>query len=143
MDINIESIAGMLNNTEYDEVLRGAEFKNTLLAVARLGCVVAFGISDDLAEFHGAWGDEFDAYGGKVVYISKGGPIINRCEDEDCPYYKEEIEMGTPIKFVWRASGDYAWTIETDIPHRTFDILEDGEKFSRGIVFSVEELKWN
>jgi len=32
---------------------------------------------------------------------------------------------------------------ETDIPHETFDIYEDGEKFCRGIVFSIDSLKQN
>ena len=32
------------------------------------------------------------------------------------------------------------WSYETDIPHETFNIYEDGEVWCVGIVFSVEDL---
>lgn len=33
------------------------------------------------------------------------------------------------------------WTYETDIPHETFVIYNDGEPYCRGIVFSVDDVR--
>ena len=33
-----------------------------------------------------------------------------------------------------------SWSYLTDIPHKTFDIMEDGEIYCRGIVFSLDDL---
>jgi hypothetical protein len=38
------------------------------------------------------------------------------------------------IDAVW-CEGEYSWTYKTNIPHATFDIWEDGEKYCKGIVF--------
>ena len=40
---------------------------------------------------------------------------------------------------VWGAGG-VSWTFETDIPHETFNIYENGELFCVGIVFRMEDL---
>ena len=77
--------------------------------------VVVFGLSDDLMEFRGAIDDELDCYNGTTAHINSNGL-----------FHKEE---------------DYSWTYKTDIPHSTFDILEDGEKYCRGIVFALDELE--
>jgi hypothetical protein len=49
-------------------------------------------------------------------------------------------ESAKTIEVVWDAEG-YSWIYETEIPHAVFDILEDGEKFCRGIVFDIRSLK--
>ena len=33
------------------------------------------------------------------------------------------------------------WSYETDIPHETFKIWEDGELFCIGLVFSIEDIQ--
>lgn len=33
-----------------------------------------------------------------------------------------------------------AWTFETEIPHETFNVCENGELFCVGIVLSVDDL---
>jgi hypothetical protein len=40
---------------------------------------------------------------------------------------------------VW-GKDDTSWSYETDIPHATFDVLEDGEVYCRGIVFALADL---
>ena len=45
------------------------------------------------------------------------------------------------VKAVWHDKGGPCWTFETDIPHETFTVMEDGEPFCVGIVFSMEALK--
>ena len=49
------------------------------------------------------------------------------------------------IEAIWRHSpsgelDDLPWILKTDIPHEAFVIMEDGEPFSRGIVFSLSSL---
>ena len=49
------------------------------------------------------------------------------------------------IEAIWRhrPSGemdDPPWILKTDIPHESFMIVEEGEPFSRGIVFSLSSL---
>ena len=44
------------------------------------------------------------------------------------------------IEAVWCAPGKPTWSYETDIPHATFNICEDGELYCEGIVFSIDHL---
>ena len=39
-----------------------------------------------------------------------------------------------------KEKGGPSWTFETEAPHATFEIPEDGEVFCRGIVIDVKEL---
>ena len=43
------------------------------------------------------------------------------------------------FRSVWHDTGDYEWIYLTDIPHETFDIMFEGEKYCRGIVFELKE----
>lgn len=64
--------------------------------------------------------------------------LKNECEDDDCPYYRELKARAAIVEAVWDNDG-YSWTYKTDIPHETFEVLEDGEKYCRGIVFYLHE----
>lgn len=45
---------------------------------------------------------------------------------------------GVGIEAIWSPDEiDASWLIKTDIPHATFDILEDGDLFCRGVVFAL------
>ncbi len=45
------------------------------------------------------------------------------------------------INIIWHdEEGGPCWTYETDIPHATFDIMEDGEKYCRGTVLDIKSL---
>ena len=109
------------------------------------GLVVVYGASDDLMEIDGAISDEADVYEGGVVYFNSDGVL--RCPDcepalYDCPYYLREMEKAKKIKAVWcPKDSEAAWKYETDIPHATFRVFEDGELYCIGIVFSVEDLR--
>ena len=81
------------------------------------GLVVVFGYSDDNAEFRGAIDDEIDCYDGGRVF-EKDGKYIDA---------------------VWR-DGNFTWTYNTNIPHMTFDILDDEEKYCKGIIFKASDL---
>ena len=42
---------------------------------------------------------------------------------------------------MWHDEGGPCWTFETDIPHETFTIMEDGEPWCIGMVFSMKDLE--
>lgn len=95
------------------------------------GLVVVYGYSDDNVELAGAISDEIGAWEGVVFHVEKDGS-----------YYVEDSNAPNRIRAVWcPPETDFAWAFETDIPHETFRILEDGEHFCLGIVFALEDLK--
>ncbi len=109
------------------------------------GLVVVYGYSDDNVEFRGAINHETDSYDGGTVYLTANGvlegPACSCAEDCECPYFAKEREKAKTIKAVWHNEGGPCWTFETDIPHETFTIMEDGAPWCIGIVFSMEALK--
>lgn len=100
------------------------------------GLVIVFGNSDDLCEFRGAVNDEVDCFEGTDIYLDDAGNIANNLDDFD-PADSSQYRL---IKAVW-GNDDVSWTYETDIPHETFDVYEDGELYCKGIVFSLSDLR--
>ena len=130
-----KEIADLLDGMEY-----GEKIPRTRLKYAKEnGAVIVFGASDDLMEFRGAIEDEVGAYGGATAYIDKNGLVKNKCDNEDCPYFIEERTHAIRITAIWDSEG-YSWVYITAIPHETFEILEDGQKYCRGIVFSIDKI---
>jgi hypothetical protein len=131
-----KELAKKLNGNEYDK-----EISIELEQEARRNeLVVVFGWSDDNMEFCGAVCDEIPCYSGGIAYIGDGGKLLkNECDNDECPYFELEKQTSLRIEAIWDQEG-YSWIYKTDIPHETFDIYEDGEKYCRGIVFSLEDL---
>ena len=127
--------AALLNGREY----RSEVTKEEASQAKADGVVIVFGASDDLMEFEGAIYDELDCYGGREVAVTKDGLPVNKCPDRDCPYFMASQDHAPKIESIWDTEG-YSWVYKTDIPHETFDILEDGEKYCRGIVFRLDEV---
>lgn len=104
--------------------------------------VVVYGYSDDNVEFCGAINDEVGAYNGTTVYITPASVLQEPdCDRDDCPYFTRERKRAKTIKAVWHDEGSPCWTFETDIPHETFTVMEDGEPWCIGIVFSIKHLE--
>lgn len=133
--ITKEEMAEMLNGRQYGEEMSAQE---QALAKAS-GLVVVFGASDDLMELNGAIVDEVDLYGGGVVHLNSEGPYDGECESPSCPHDAEIRDSCPAITALWDEEG-YSWVYKTDIAHATFEILEGGEKYCRGIVFNYLEL---
>ena len=131
-----QELAILLNGREYGREITDDEANTAYDA----GLVVVFGYSDDNVEFRGAIDDEIGCYEGRDVFVTKTGVLENKCSNDFCPYHEKEKADTATISAVWDHAG-YSWIYETDIPHATFDILEDGEKYCRGIVFSLNEVK--
>lgn len=130
-----QELAALLNGRAYGEEISDAEEKQAKDA----GLVVVFGASDDLMEFRGAVSDEVGAYKGNDAFFTKAGLLRSLCSDEECPYFAEKQDAATYIAAKWH-DGGIPWTYETEIPHATFDIMEDDEKYCRGIVFALADV---
>ena len=137
--MNAKELAEKLNGMEYPchdvyEKINGARTS---------GLVIVHGQSDDLVEFRGAINDEIGAYNGCVALVDDKGLIplrsdIDEDNDEallDCLLRKKSAKT---IEAIWGKDG-YSWTFKTDITHETFEIVDDGEKYCRGIVFALAD----
>ena len=109
--------------------------------------VFIFGYSDDCVEFRGSIYDEGYCYGGGNLPFTKKGLVNDTGELEDAlkvltdnGYDVSSIHAQTnTVKAVRDTKG--VWRFETDIPHKTFNVMEDGELSSVGIAFRMEDLK--
>ena len=132
--MNAKELAAKLNGREYWQVRQAKE----------AGLVVVFGASDDLIEFRGAIRDEGDCYdGGEILFDSKGVlPSWGVASDsgESAEAYFERKPKARMIKALFAKEGSYTWTYCTVIPHETFEIVEDGEPYCRGIVFNIGDI---
>ena len=127
--MNKKEIAATLDGMDY-----GADLPaEAVLDAKRNGIVIVFGGSDDLLEFRGAIEDEVVCYGGGIVHLDKNGLVQNKCDNG------EIILRTKAIRAIWDSEG-YSWIFKMDIPYETFEILENGENYCRGIVFSMENL---
>ena len=130
-----KEIADMLDGLEY-----GEEIRDDILKYAKdNGAVIVFGASDDLMEFRGAIYGAIYCCGGGTAYLDKNGLIENKCDNEDCPYFIEKRLHAKYIMAVWDCDG-YSWVYTMTIPFETFDIFEEGKKYCRGIVFSMDKI---
>jgi hypothetical protein len=146
-----------MTKEELARILNGSEYGNETTSVDRKrakdnNLVIVYGCSDDLVEIEGAIQDELDACDDTEFIIAKPGTMIPSDESEQYFYKAKEYEVvpiepeckliDNRIKALWTPDEfNCSWLIKTDIPHATFDIMEDGELFCRGIVFSMEDLK--
>lgn len=132
-----EELAARLNGREI-----GAEATpQDALQAKNAGLVIVYGASDDLMELEGAITDEVDCYEGGAALLHRGG-LLDSHEECDCKFcgYEKLSKACAEIEAVWNDKDGYAWSYQTTIPHAAFDILEDGEKYCRGIVFNLADL---
>lgn len=140
-------IAKALNGLEYP-----FRYPNDLNDLAKAsGIVIAYGMSDDLLQFNGAIYDELGAWRGREVLVCADCvlPDFDNIEhtESECQRYFSLKPHARKIKAVWCPTKDgeekpwASWSIETQIPHETFDVMEDGELFCRGIVFYLTDIE--
>lgn len=68
------------------------------------------------------------------------GLLVNDCDNDNCPHFKKMKRQATTIDAMWDRDG-YSWIYNTPIPHETFEIFEDGDKYCRGIVFKLSDVE--
>lgn len=125
---------------EWADKLDGREYRDELTekeeqALRNQGLVIVFGASDDLCEFRGAINDEAGCFGGGTILLNQSDLIDDFCMNE-----QEKMNFNN-IKVVRYGDSGFAWSYETEIPHETFNILEDGYQYCRGIIFDIKSLK--
>lgn len=135
-------LAARLNNSEYPVAIP----KELSAEAKAAGLVIVFGRSDDLMEFEGAIQDEIGCWDGGTVYVDTEGllPDFETLKDEGDQarlrdWFRREPHRRA-IEALWCVEDKYSWTYWTDIPHETFDVLEDGKPYCRGIVFRLSDL---
>jgi hypothetical protein len=135
-----EELAKALNGTDLFEIV-SEELKK---AARDNNLVIIYGYSDDLLELEGAIRDEVDAWQGVTVQLSKKGLSMPTCKDPECCCNLQADPSARAVKASTNVKdSEYFWTIETEIPHATFDILDkrdDEYKFCRGIVIDLKEV---
>lgn len=134
--MNMQEAAAELNGNEYGEEGSSILFANMKAA----GLVAVFGASDDLTEFRGAIDDEAGAGDVTEHLLTKDGILYSDCENDRCPYFAKLLKaVPVAVKAEWDCNG-YSWFLSTTLPHATFDVMEDGERYCRGLVLSVADL---
>ena len=133
----LKQFAKQLNKTQYPFVLSPAQVKYC----KDNDIVVVFGDSDDLMEFDGAIYEELGCYisgarGYKTCYLDKDGNIFGA----DRGNKSKDLTNYKTIKIWWCKDDKYCWQYETNIPHETFDIMEDDEFYCKGMVFYKKSL---
>lgn len=132
-----KELAAQLDGNKYgNEITKEQE-----ALAAAYGLVVVFGYSDDAVELCGAIDDEVGAFDGTTFRVNREGVLQQpECDCGNCKYFKAATAEAMEIKAIWGNTGNPCWSFETDIPHETFNIYEDGELFCVGIVFSVYDI---
>lgn len=133
-----QELAQMLNGMQYNDTI-----DIDLLKLAKeYEFIIVYGHSDDLMIISGAVEGSVDCYGGGEVYFLHGDLLEFPCNDEypECQYIQKCIKDAYSVKAIW-GNSEYSWIYETKIPHVIFDIMEDEEKYCRGIIFDLEDIQ--
>ena len=133
-----EQLAEQLNGREYGAEISEAEEREAKAA----GLVVIFGCSDDNAELRGVIHDEVGCYNGAAIKLHARGILADHEERCDCAFcgYEAAAKKCATVQVLWCKEPGYSWTYKTEVPHATFEIVEDGEKYCRGIVMEATAL---
>lgn len=135
-----KKLAAQLNGSEYP-----LRISNELAEKAKAaGLVIVYGASDDLMEFAGAIYDELGVNDGGTALVDAEGLLPENADnldtdEERARYYYRKGKAKT-IEALWAKEGDYSWTYRTAIPHETFEVVEDGGPYCRGIVFALADV---
>lgn len=140
-----QQIAEQLNGIEYP-----CDIHKAIEASAKEhGIVIVFGASDDLMEFRGAIYDEWGCYDGGTVKVDATGPLRDwddvkeDGEKTEIAAWLEREKKAKEIEAIWAPDSmpGTSWVYNTTIPHVTFNVMEDGDIYCRGIVFELKDLR--
>lgn len=133
-----ELLACLLTGREYGKEM----LKEEEMQAKAAGLIVIFGASDDLMEFRGFIDDE---RGAPTIALLDAKGLLPFREDiqHDDDALKDYFARAPQVRAVdalWAKEDGYSWTYRTDVPHATFEIVEDGEPYCRGIVIDAADL---
>jgi hypothetical protein len=134
--LTIKAVAERLNGREYMHEVTKDERNEFSFD----GITVVVGASDDNVEFYGYIDDEIGCWE-EIIIPVLDDEILKKCsddcEDYDCPLWRNALSKAKNIRARFTNEG---WKFDADFPHEKFVIMEDGEVFGEGIVFSKEDL---
>jgi len=141
-----EQLAATIDGREYGKQMIVTSTEEAVAKENRL--LVIFGASDDLCELRGAIHDEVGAWNGCEIRIKDGGLLQDIESDERDVLEKHGVlavvqdahDLAVRIEVAWRNDEYPTWLCETEAPHATFTIMEDGTEFCRGLVLDLKEL---
>ena len=138
-----------MKKEELAKILHGREYGNEITKederlAKQNDLIIITGYSDDNVEIYGYFREELPAWNGTSFSINEE-QIFEDKHECNCMYCNYEIKRQNTkfIEAIWcdeSLDPKICWTFKTEIPHATFDIMEDGEIFSRGIVISLDDL---
>ena len=142
-----EELAQLLNGRQIGKEMTYQEH----LQARKNGLLVCYGYSYDLLEFRGIIYNRVSFYEGEDIFLYKNkDQKIAILEESNYDEIKEILEgynidfilPKIPIKIQW-CPEELAclWLIKTDIPHTTFDIYDDEDLYSRGIVLELSDIE--
>ena len=132
--MDIKEFAKSISGKEYYP-----QFTKEEIAIAREnGFVIVYGASDDLMEFEGAIQDEGGCFVGGKVFFNRNEVCQDSEKEKDYPNWINAVWCGGEKDKVGQ---EITWTYETETPHETFMIYEDGEPYCRGIVLSIDDVR--
>lgn len=142
-------MAARLNGREYGKETTRADAQDA----KESGLVIIHGASDDLVEFVGAFDEEIGACDGVKFFLARDEAddpyLVQTIDDEDVEVLekygvlddvRDGIDKSARFEALWCEDDFASWTFETNVPHATFEIMEDGGVFCRGIVISADDL---
>lgn len=110
-------------------------------AAVEAGIYVLVGCSDYLLEVHGAEREELDDTTVLFDPVERK-LLVSECEFDDCPYFLPLRDRAVAVRATY--SDRDGWRFRTDIPHSTFDVLEDEDDedsvICRGVVFDRDAI---
>lgn len=125
IDMDIHEFAKKLDGRQRDYEIYAIEKK----LAEKLGFVVVFGYSDDIAFFEGAINDEAPCIDRTEIRLNANG-LVDECECE-CKHY---IKALGNTKSIYAYYGQH-WSFSTKIKHAKFEIYKEKDLYCVGIVF--------
>ena len=141
-----DEAAAVMSGREYTNEITASEAKSW----AESDLVIIFGASDDLCELRGAIEDEVGVCDGGEFCIDRlGRMLLPPIEDDDREVLEKYLVMDVvkkrrayaiQIEAIWcPEEPNCSWAYKASVPASTFDIMEDGELYCRGIVIDLKE----
>lgn len=138
---------------EFAARLTGREYlgeitREEALEAHKAGLVAVFGYSDDGVCLEGAIAETIGAWDGTTLRVGPNGLLprwdsLDKDDEDDVEaYFVKKMAGFREIEAEWAPKDEpgLSWRFKTEIPHATFDVMEDGEVFCRGIVFRLADV---
>jgi len=162
----IHDLAKLLNGNECGNELGNDLLRDIEGFCKERNWLIVFPYSDDNVELRGAIDDEISAWDGTTIRFVKSGDFYMDEDDYEC-YHKASKNMfitvnsheideiknkynnwldynGLVIEALWEPEHlpDYSWAYHAlgNIDYAEFDIFEDGEPYSRGMIINLNKI---